>query len=63
MRLTVTFEDGTWNFELESTGDEPSHLETFETDDLEEAEEAACNFLRDLRAEEDPLADLFEEEV
>ncbi len=62
MKFTVTYEDGGWTFEVVSTEGEPSHYESFEILDLEEAEETAMELLREIRSSEDPLADLFDEE-
>jgi hypothetical protein len=62
MKFTVTYEDGCWFFEVNSTGDEPSHNETFEITDAEEAEEAAMELIREIREAEDPLAELFDDE-
>lgn len=62
MRFSVTYDEGEWFFEVTSTGDEPSHIDSFEVDDLDDAIEACEDLLRQLRADEDPLADLFEGE-
>jgi hypothetical protein len=60
MRFSVTYDEGEWFFEVMSTGEEPSHIESFEVDDIEDAIEACEDLLRQLRTDEDPLADLFE---
>lgn len=62
MQFTVTYDGGDWIFEVLSTGDEPSHIERIEVDDIEDAIETAEELLRQIRADSDPIADLFDEE-
>lgn len=63
MKMTVEYEDGVWIFVVSSTENEPAYYETFEIEDLEEAEENAAEILRELRSTQDPLAGLFDEET
>ena len=37
MQFAVTYEDGTWLFEVQPTGDEDNYYESFELTDLNEA--------------------------
>jgi len=65
MQFAVTYEDGTWLFEVQSTGDEDNYYESFELTDLNEARDAAFELLEEIMAaadEEDPFDDLFDEE-
>lgn len=62
MRFTVEYENGAWFFEVVSTGNEPSHNETFEIDDFDEAVEVAAELIDEIRSTADPLADLFDED-
>ena len=62
MQFTVTYDEGEWIFTVLSTGDEPSHIETIEVDDIEDAVETAEELLRQIRVEVDPLDDLFDED-
>jgi hypothetical protein len=62
MKMSITYVDSCWVFEVASTGDEPSYYDGFEIDDLDEAIETAADLLKQIRSAEDPLADLFDEE-
>jgi hypothetical protein len=62
MKFTVTYDEGVWIFEVNSTDGETSHNEVFEITDVEEAEEAAMELIREIREVEDPLAELFDDE-
>lgn len=62
MRFTVEYENGEWLFEVQSTGDEPSYIETFEIDDLDDAIDAAAELIAEIRTAADPIADLFDED-
>lgn len=59
MKATITYEDGSWVFEVVSTGDEDTYLETFEVTDLSEAQDAAWDLMEELAVRHDPIADAF----
>lgn len=59
MKATITYEDGSWVFEVVSTGDEDTYLETFEVTDLSDAQDAAWDLMEELATRHDPIADAF----
>ncbi len=59
MKVTITYEDGSWNFEVVSTGDEDTYYEQFELTDLSEAQDAAWDLMEELATRHDPIADAF----
>lgn len=59
MKVTITFEDGVWSFEVVSTGDEETYHEYFELTDLDEAQEAAADLMEELAERHDPISDAF----
>lgn len=56
MNFTVTYEDGVWLFELTTGDSRRSFTETFEYDDLDDAQAAASDLIAQI-AEDDPDLD------
>lgn len=59
MKVTITYEDGSWVFEVVSTGDEDTYCEQFEVTDLSDAQDAAWDLMEELAKHHDPIADAF----
>lgn len=59
MRFTVTFEEGVWNFAVESLSDSDPYHEEFTILDLNEAKDAAWDLIEEISAvaEEEDLPD------
>lgn len=63
MRLTVTFEDGTWTFEVESIDPDETYYEQFEITDLNEARDTVWDLIEEISVgQDDPIRDLFEDD-
>ena len=59
MQFTVTFEEGVWSFEVNSTGDEDTYYEEYELTDLNEAREAVWALVEEISVVEDDMDDIF----
>lgn len=55
MKFTVTFDEGSWVFEVNSTGDEDHYAEVFELMDIDEAKDAAADLFDELLEICDPV--------
>jgi hypothetical protein len=62
MRLTVVYENGTWEFSVASDEEGDDYLEVFELSDLREAQDAAWDLMEEIsKVRYDPFNDLFDE--
>jgi len=55
MKFTVTFDEGSWLFEVNSTGDETPYSEVFELVDIDEAKSAAEDLFDEMLEICDPV--------
>jgi hypothetical protein len=55
MKFTVTFDEGSWVFEVASTGDEDPYSEIFELTDIDEAKGAAEDLFDEILEICDPV--------
>jgi len=55
MKFTVTFDEGSWVFEVASTGDEDPYSEIFELTDIDEAKTAAEDLFDEILDLCDPI--------
>lgn len=55
MKFSVTYEDGTWTFSLESTDPESDFYEEFEITDESEAKTAAAELIGEISIADDDL--------
>jgi len=63
MRVTITYEDGVWEFSVSSDDDDEDYLEVFELTDLREAQDAAWDLMDEItKGAVDPFDDLFADE-
>jgi len=61
MKFTVTFDEGSWLFEVNSTGDETPYSEVFELVDIDEAKSAAEDLFDEMLEICDPVEAAFRE--
>ncbi len=61
MKLVVIYEDGVWDIELTSTGDEDSYADALELTDFEDVEEVMGELLQKMAEHADPIGHLFDE--